>query len=216
MNNKSLNVDRTSRIAFFAPLIFALACAILSTSCISWLGDHQEALQESELRPARGEQTLTISFRYKNLDYSQMTEQSIREYKPQLLRWMQPGMDRLTRRGIFEKVEFVGLDRVDTGRHLDIQQEEDSGAWTITNAILAGLTLNWIPTYVRPDHVFYVSYYENGQERKTYNYRFTFHSINWNLFLPVWLIYSNQDTNDNLYATLFEYIARDLIKDEVI
>ena len=86
----------------------------------------------------------------------------------------------------------------------------------MTNAVIAGLTLNWIPTYTNPDHRFVVNYYEEGELRKQYEYTFSFHSLNWNLFLPIWLISSNQDTNDSIYATLFSYVARDLIKDNVI
>lgn len=208
LNSMKLISIRNVFIFFFFNLMFS--------SCITWLGNSNDPLDDTQFRKARGNQSLTLSFRFKNIDYSQVTDSNKSDYMPQLTRWMQPGMDKLKERGVFEKVEFIGINKSDQGRHLEILQEEELGTWTVINAILAGFTLNFLPTYLKPDHIFNIKYYENGKILQEYKYRFTFHSLNWNLFLPIWLIYSNQDTNDQMYSTLFEYIARDLIIDDAI
>lgn len=196
-----------------------LALALLTMpGCITWISGNDANLDDSQFRAARNADEVTISFRYSNVDYSAMEQDKTIEqrYAPQLQRYMQPGMDALVSRGVFKKVEFVGINRAESGNHIEVLQEEITGAWTITNAVIAGLTLNWIPTYTNPDHRFVVNYYEDGELRKQYEYIFSFHSLNWNLFLPFWLIASNQDSNDSMYATLLLYVARDLIQDKVI
>ncbi|MDF3819792.1 hypothetical protein P3G55_07780 [Leptospira sp. 96542] len=186
------------------------------SSCITWIESKLEPPMDSVYRQAKGEQKLTISFRHKGVDYSKMTEQAVQEYNPQMQRWLQPGMDLAKEKGIFKEVEYVGLDPFPSGRHISIEQGEDSNAWTITNAILAGLTLNWFPTYLRPDHIFKISYSENGTIRKEYQYRFTYHSLNWNLFIPFWLFRNQQVSNDKMMSLLFQYLMRDLINDGII
>ncbi len=196
-----------------------LALALLTMpGCITWISGNDANLDDSQFRAARNADEVTISFRYSYVDYSAMEQDKTIEqrYATQLQRYMQPGMDALVSRGVFKKVEFVGINRAESGNHLEVLQEEITGAWTITNAVIAGLTLNWIPTYTNPDHRFVVNYYEDGELRKQYEYIFSFHSLNWNLFLPFWLIASNQDSNDSMYATLLLYVARDLIQDKVI
>ncbi|MCB1138667.1 MAG: hypothetical protein KDK23_07925 [Leptospiraceae bacterium] len=178
-------------------------------SCITWLsGDRIPA--DREFRSTQVAEELTISLNYKNVDYSQMDTSMQGQYMANFEDWLRPAMNALKSTGLFETVRFVGMDIPANGHHLQIVQEEDSGAWTITNAVIMGLTLNWIPTYVRPDHVFRVSHYVDGRKMQDLNYRITYNSVNWNLFFPFVIADSNPSANQRLYINVMLNAVQDI------
>lgn len=198
-----------SKSRFFIRSFSLLLIWAALSSCITWLGGDRIPA-DTEFRGRQVAKELTISFNYKNVDYSQMDASIQGQYMANFEDWLRPGMDAVKATGLFESVRFVGMDIPEKGHHLQIVQDEDSGAWTIVNAVIMGLTLNWIPTYVCPDHVFQVNHYRDGQKAQTLDYRITYNSVNWNLFFPFAIADSNPSANQRLYINVMLNAVQDL------
>lgn len=179
------------------------------SGCITWISGDEPA----RVSATSGVQhrNLTISLRYRTNEPAPMTDRARAEYNAEIATLLAPGIERISSLNAFSSVRLVESAPPAEGFHWHIEQtSQHSGAWSRLNGGLAALTLNFLPTYMTVIHKMQVSLYRDGQEIEQYTHSFVFHSANWNLFIPIWLIRPSQNATEDMYRTLFECIVRDM------
>ncbi len=185
-----------------------------ASGCITWISGDEEILQSAYQTSSNVAPPLTISYTYENWDSSSLDDSTRELYYYSWKARLQSGLDELKDSGRFQDVEFVGLEPRKSGNHLAIEFSENTGPISSVMAVLAGLTLNWIPTYGNTDISFKVRFYRDGSLIQEYDNDYVFHLLNWNLFLPFWLAQSDDDTVRDMHLHLLRSVVADLEKNQ--